>query len=312
MERTSEAERRRKQKIRQKRRRKRKILKLIRLLMTVLIILLFVLILRSLFLGKTKEDKKPPEKDVPAVQQNQTPEPEPEPEDTEPPVIEGVEELFVPQGASVSYKRNVTVTDNADENVKLEVDADQVDLNTIGDYEVVYRAVDSAGNETQISTVIHVEKPSAENATEDSVNAEADKVLAQITTADMDEYEKAKAIFWVHENIGYLDGTPKTNWVEGAYHGLVERQGDCYVYFATAKCLLTRAGIKNMDIEKIPTKTRHYWNLIDLGDGWYHYDTTRRKDKTYFFYTSDEELMKYSRTHHDSHRYDPEQYPQIQ
>lgn len=233
--------------------------------------------------------------------------------DTEAPVIEGVEELHVPAGTAVSYKRNVTVTDNKDEKPKLTVENDGVDLNTVGDYPIVYVAEDKAGNVTRIETVLHVEKPNVENATEELVNAEADKLLARITTEDMSQYDKAKAIFfWVHENIGYLDGSPKDDWVKGAYMGLVEHQGDCYVYFATAKCLLTRAGIKNMDIAKIPAETRHYWNLINLGDGWYHYDTTRRKDKTYFFYTSDAELMEYSRSHRDSHNYDPAQYPKIQ
>lgn len=233
--------------------------------------------------------------------------------DTQPPVIEGVEELHVPAGTSVSYKRNVTVTDDRDEKPKLTVENDGVDLNTVGDYPIVYVAEDAAGNVTRAETVLHVEKPSVENATEELVNAMADELLAQITTDDMSQYEKAKAIFfWVHNNIGYYDGTPKTDWIQGAYRGLAEKRGDCFVYFATSKCLLTQAGIKNMDIAKIPTKTNHYWNLIDLGDGWYHFDATRRKDKTYFFYTPDAELMEYSRTHKDSHNYDPSQYPEIQ
>lgn len=233
--------------------------------------------------------------------------------DTEPPVIEGVEDITIPAGTSVSYKRNVTVTDNLDEDVELTVVTDGVDLNTVGDYPITYIATDSAGNVTEVSAVLHVEQASVENATEDLVNAKADEILAQITTEDMDQKEVAEAIFWwVHENIGYKDGTPKTNWVQGAYRGLFERQGDCYVYFATSKCLLTQAGIKNMDIAKIPSRTNHYWNLIDLGEGWYHFDATRRKDGTYFFYTSDEELMEYSRNHNGSHNYDPSQYPEIQ
>lgn len=233
--------------------------------------------------------------------------------DLEPPVIQGVEELTVPAGSPVSYKRNVTATDNRDGEVAVTVDASQVDLNTLGDYTVVYKAKDAAGNEAEVSTVVHVVEASADTATEDQVNAKADELLAQITTAEMSEYEKAQAIFfWVHDNVAWSDHSPKDGWVSGAYRGLVERKGDCYVYAMTAKCLLTRAGIKNMDIEKIPTDVEHYWNLIDLGDGWYHYDTTRRKDKQYFFYTSDEDLMNYSRSHEDSHNYDPAQYPEIQ
>ncbi len=234
-------------------------------------------------------------------------------EDIEPPVISGVKELYVPAGNSVSYKREVEVTDNYDTDVSLTVDNSQVDLNTVGDYEITYIAEDAAGNVTKETTILHVEVAGVENATEDLVNAEADKLLARITDDSMSEYEKAKAIFfWVHTNVGYVDHTPKTDWVQGAYRGLVEHRGDCFVYAMTSKCLLTRAGIKNMDIEKIPAETEHYWNLIDIGEGWYHFDNTRRADGNYFFYCSDEEVLAYSRTHNGTHNYDPSAYPDIQ
>lgn len=250
--------------------------------------------------GDSSRQEEKPEKEAPPMK------------DQEPPVIQGVEELTVPAGSTVSYKRNVTATDNRDGEVPITVDASQVDLNTLGDYPLTYSAKDAAGNVTEVSTVVHVVEASADTATEDQVNAKADELLAQIITDTMTEYEKAEAIFfWVHENVAWSDHSPKDGWVSGAYRGIVEKKGDCYVYAMTAKCLLTRAGIKNMDIEKIPTDVEHYWNLVDLGDGWYHFDTTRRKDKQYFFYTSDEELMNYSRSHEDSHNYDPANYPEI-
>lgn len=234
--------------------------------------------------------------------------------DTEAPVISGVEDLTVPVGGSISYKKGITVTDNIDEEVELTVDASAVDLEKAGDYEVVYRAVDMAGNETTAAAVVHVEPVSVDNITEDLVNAEADKILASLfSDQSLSEYDKAKKIYnWCHERIAYFDGTPKTNWVQGAYRGLVERKGDCYVYAMTAKCLLTRAGIKNMDIEKIPTPTTmHYWNLIDIGEGWHHFDTCRRVDGSTFFYKTDAELMAYSNSHDGTHNYDRSRYPDI-
>lgn len=234
--------------------------------------------------------------------------------DTEAPVISGVEDLTVPVGGSISYKKGITVTDNIDEEVELTVDASAVDLEKAGDYEVVYKAVDMAGNETTAAAVVHVEPVSVDNITEDLVNAEADKILASLfSDQSLSEYDKAKKIYnWCHERIAYFDGTPKTNWVQGAYRGLVERKGDCYVYAMTAKCLLTRAGIKNMDIEKIPTPTTmHYWNLIDIGEGWHHFDTCRRVDGSTFFYKTDAELMAYSNSHDGTHNYDRSRYPDI-
>ncbi len=234
-------------------------------------------------------------------------------DDSEPPVISGVKELTVSAGSSISYKKDVTAADSSGEEVSLLVDSSGVDLNTVGDYPITYIAEDSSGNVTQADTIVHVTEAAAESATEREVNEKADEVLAGITTEDMSQYEVAEAIFWwVHDNISYSDHSPKVDWVQGAYSGLIEQKGDCYTYAMTSKCLLTRAGIKNMDIEKIPSETSHYWNLIDIGEGWYHFDATRRKDGNYFFYTSDEELMEYSREHDDSHNYDASKYPEIQ
>lgn len=234
-------------------------------------------------------------------------------EDTEPPVIEGVKELSVAVGGSISYKKNVTVTDDYDENVQLTIDSSEVDLNKVGDYNVTYIAEDAAGNVTEESTKVHVKPAGVETATEEIVNAKADEVLAQITTPEMSQYDKAKAIFnWVNSHVGWSDGTPKTNWVQGAYRGLFYQKGDCFVYASTSKCLLTRAGINNMDIGFSNPRRTHYWNLIDLGEGWYHFDCTRRVDGKTFFYCSDEEIMAYSNTHNGSHAYDPSAYPTIQ
>lgn len=233
--------------------------------------------------------------------------------DREPPVIEGVEELTIEAGASVSYKRGVTVTDNYDENAELTVDNSEVDLYEPGDYPIVYIATDKYGNEARVESVIHVKQASIENVTEELVNELADRLLAELLTDDMTEYEKAEAIFWWVHDIVYTKGTPKTDWVEGAYRGLTEYRGDCFVYAMTAKCLLTRAGIENMDIVKIPTTTRHYWNLINLGEGWYHYDCCNgRMEGKYFFYATDEKMMEYSRTHNGSNNYDPSLYPEIE
>lgn len=234
-------------------------------------------------------------------------------EDTVPPVIEGVKDLTVAVGEGISYKKNVTVTDDHDGNVTLTVDSSQVNLNKAGNYTVVYTAEDAAGNVTEVSATVHVKAPGVQSATDEMVNAKADEILAGIVTPDMSQYEKAQAIFnWVHNNVAYTDGTPKTTWVQGAYRGLFERKGDCFVYAATSKYLLTRAGIANMDIGFQNPSRIHYWNLIDIGEGWYHFDTTRRADGKCFFYCSDAEIQTYSSTHNGSHAYDPSQYPVIQ
>lgn len=233
--------------------------------------------------------------------------------DTEPPVISGAKEITVVEGGNVSYKRDITVTDNHDESVVLVVDNSEVDLNTAGEYTVTYSATDAAGNTAVVTAPVHVEAPTLETATEETINREADKILEKILTEDMTMYEQAEAIYWwCHENIAYADHSAKVNYIQGAYQGLVNRKGDCYTYAMTAKCLLTRAGIPNLDIERIPDgDSLHYWNLIDVGEGWYHFDTTRRADGATFFYMNDADITAYSEAHDNCHNYDRSKYPEI-
>ncbi len=228
--------------------------------------------------------------------------------DIEPPVIEGQLNKTVYVGDGVSFKNGISVTDNVDTDIELQVDSSQVDLNTPGEYNIVYTAVDSMGNMDLAEGVVTVIE---QTYTEDEVYALADEVLADIITEDMSDYDKAHAIYvWVQGNIGYSESDDSGDWLKGAYDGLKNRHGDCYNYFAVSKALLTRAGIKNGDIEIIPTATRHhYWNVIDCGEGWRHFDTTPRTDKSFKgFYITDEELMEYSNQHYRSHNYDREVY----
>ena len=232
--------------------------------------------------------------------------------DTTPPVISGVEELTIPLGGTVSYKKGVTVTDDCDENVSLEVDNHAVDLDKPGTYSVIYTATDFAGNRAEVKTRLYVLSPMPENITEEQVYAAADRLLAEILTPEMDQYQQAKAIYnWCHNRINYVSTSDKDNWLWAAYQGIEKRSGDCYVYCMSAKVLLTRAGIPNRLIEKIPTNTLHYWNLIDIGEGWHHFDTTRRVGNPNFFYLTDSELMAYSNAHRGTHNYDHSVYTDI-
>lgn len=229
--------------------------------------------------------------------------------DTEPPVINGVDVIRVELGSTVSYKRGITVTDNRDTDIELTVDSSAVDLGTIGEYEVSYSAVDSSGNETVETTKVFVTPPSA--ASEEAIAALADSVLAEIITEDMTPKQKAEAIFWWVHGIGYYDQDNHEDATAAAYDGLYLRRGDCYTYAITSQVLLTRAGIDNILIEKIPTRRLHFWNLINIGEGWYHFDACRRHDGSYFFYVTTEELMEYSNKHYGSHNFDPSKYPEI-
>ncbi len=228
--------------------------------------------------------------------------------DIEPPVIEGQIDKIVYVGQGMSFKNGVTVVDNIDKDIEVQVDSSHVDLDTPGEYTVIYTAEDSMGNKDLVEGKVTVIE---QLYTEDEVYALCDEILADIIKPDMSDYDKAHAIYvWIQGNIGYSESTDRDDWLRGAYDGLTKRHGDCYNYFAVGKALLTRAGIKNADIEIIPTATRHhFWSVIDCGEGWRHFDCTPRTDKTFKgFYVTDEDLMAYSDQHYHSHNYDREIY----
>lgn len=233
-------------------------------------------------------------------------------EDTEPPTITGAVDMVVYMGRSVSYKSHVKAQDNCPEGLSFTVDSSQVNLKAVGVYPVTYTAKDPAGNTTSVTINVTVKE---ETYSLDEVNMYADQVLSSIITEGMSQYDKAFAIFkYTKRNIGYINDSGKGDYVKAAYEGLVYHRGDCYVYASTAKVLLDRAGIKNMDIERIPAGNEmHYWNLVDIedGHGWYHFDTTPRQVRAEMFLWTDAQLMEYSHANYNCYNYDRSRYPVI-
>jgi len=234
--------------------------------------------------------------------------------DVVPPIIDGVNELWVIAGGTISYKRYISLVDDYDDNPMLDVDSSQVDLNKEGVYEIVYIATDAAGNVAKEKTKVNVTTSPVDVATEEEVYEKADEVLAEILKPGMTQYQQAEAIFWwCYNNITYLEGTPKDTWVKGAYRGLFNHRGDCSVSQATARCLLTRAGIKNMEIDRNMDigGYHHYWNLVDFGDGWRHFDTMDNVFHVPIFGWSADELHAWAPDHWNMHHYYDKDYPGI-
>ena len=223
--------------------------------------------------------------------------------DTEPPVIKGVHNITVLIGDSVSYKNGVSVTDNSGNNITLNVDSSEVSLQMPGTYNITYTATDKAGNTAEKTATVTVRAKSYDDAT---IDALAYGVLSRIINDSMSPMEKLNAIYsWIRGNVHYVNHSDKTNYNQGAYEGLHDHKGDCFVYAATANALLSRAGIQTQIIAKIPAATNHYWNLVDIGEGWHHFDTTPRHGGDFTcVYLTDAELMAYSTTHNNSHNYD--------
>lgn len=234
--------------------------------------------------------------------------------DPVPPVFSEMEDLVVQLGNAISYKKGVVLTDNRDESVAFTVDSSLVDTEKIGTYQVTYTATDSDGNTaTAIRNVIIQEKPVIEL---ELVETMAKEVLDEIITESMSDHEKIKTIFnWVKRNMTYVS-SPETDIPNAAYVAFTTKRGDCYNYFSMTKLLLDGCGIQNMMIERAGGSSTHYWHLVNIGSGWYHYDTTPQHHLYPYscFMKTDEEVWEYANSRGDGrtdyYNFDETLYPE--
>lgn len=211
-------------------------------------------------------------------------------EDTEPPKITGVTDKIVRIGDTISHRKGVTVTDNRDEEVELQIDSSQVNVRKEGTYEVIYTAIDSSGNKATKTAEIIVK---ALVVTEEDLNELADEVLAQIRKDGMTQKEIAKEIYtWTKSHIAYTGDSDKSDWMAEAYRGFEKGVGDCFTYYCVSQALLNRAGISNIGLTRVGGRTRHYWSLINVGEGWYHFDSTPNKDHRDSFYLTETKVRE--------------------
>ncbi len=128
-----------------------------------------------------------------------------------------------------------------------------------------------------------LEVPSGEEEPEEldrELEQAASEVLSEIITEGMTPLEQARAVFdYTHDKIRYTGKSDKSDWQAGACTGLTAREGDCFTYYAVSRALLTALGIENLPVERVGGETHHYWNLVNCGDGWYHFDACPRSSR---------------------------------
>ena len=210
--------------------------------------------------------------------------------DEEAPTISGVKDRTLYMGETLSYRNGITVSDNMDDEIELKVDSSSVNLKKEGKYKVIYTAEDSSGNKAEkvANITVKVLVVSIE-----SLNKLADEVLDKLINDNMTLKEKAKEIYtWTKGHIGYTGSSDKSDWMAEAHRGFKNGVGDCFTYFAVSKALLDRAEIPNVDLTRLGGTTKHYWSLIDCGEGWYHFDSCPNKDKKNGFYLTESDVEK--------------------
>lgn len=208
--------------------------------------------------------------------------------DTQPPEILGAKNLYSYVGDPISYKTGVTVRDNTDPKPKLEIDNSQVDITKAGTYDVVYRAMDAAGNSTAVTVTLTVREKPAGYVDPETVYAEIDAILAKFIKAGMTDREKAEAVYvWTRRGVHlqYGSGPHIDDYIQQAYSFLHNQnlKGDCYSFHAIQKIMLERLNIPTVDVRKIKNDSEdsnHVWLLVsvDGGKNYYHYDNTWSKE----------------------------------
>lgn len=247
--------------------------------------------------------------------------------DKTPPTITGVQEpILAYLGGGISYRSGVSVSDNCSASVELSIDSSAVNPKEIGEYQVLYKAVDAAGNVTEIRRTVAVYE---EEITVEKLNALIDPILARIINEGMDIKQKLRAVYdYVYENVSYSSTSDKNDWMRAAYNGIREGRGDCFTYFALSKAMMERLGVENLDIERPAeiaemVNERHYWSLVNIGTKedpkWYHFDSCRLNNITppWGFLMTDSQLILYSDNRENAdgisgyfYTYDTAAYPQ--
>ncbi len=234
--------------------------------------------------------------------------------DTTYPEFSPMEDLKVNIGQTVSYRKGITVTDDRDGELSYHVDSSGVNLEKEGTYTILYSATDSSGNTTTVERKLTVSASLVIN--QELVEETADQLLQKILKDGMSDHDKIYTIFYyVRKNVAY-SSAPNKDIYSAAYHAMTKRKGDCYNYFAMAKVLLDRCGIDNLPVERYKGKSSHYWLLVNIGTGWYHYDPSPQslEDPFRCFMKTDAQIKAYSKSRSDGkndyYKFDESKYPE--
>nr|WP_325185867.1 transglutaminase domain-containing protein [uncultured Oscillibacter sp.] len=151
--------------------------------------------------------------------------------------------------------------------------------------------------------------------TQEGLDELVQQAIDNIITPGMTRLEQAKAVWKFAKNgISYTGKSDKSDWRSGAYEGLRTRRGDCFTYYAVSRALLTALGIDNLEVQRVGGPTSHYWNLVNCGDGWYHFDATPRSSKMPYFVSfmfTDQEAADYTaRAGRNYYNFDGSLYPE--
>ena len=190
--------------------------------------------------------------------------------DTEPPALYGVKDRSCYVNEPVAYLSEVFAVDACDGEVAVTVDSSGVDPSRKGSYPVIYTATDRAGNTASKRVTFSFVKT---KVTEQRAQEVADRIIGRIFTEGMTIHEQIRAIHdYVFTHVHYVSKSNKQDWRSEAVRGLTQGKGDCFTSYAAARLLLEQTDAELLSVERYGGRTRHYWMLVNVGGGWYHFD----------------------------------------
>lgn len=226
--------------------------------------------------------------------------------DTAGPAFTGVKDMTVEKNAEVDFLKGVKATDSRDGEVEFTCDSSKVKLNKAGTYYAVYTATDSQGN-----TTTYRRKVTVKYDQEDAM------ALVEELAAKLPDNNAEALRDYVRDNIRYshnwggadpTKGNPEADYVY-VWFGLKNKHGNCYVHAMLLDYLLKAKGFET---EVIWAKDKtHYWNVVKIGDKWYHIDSTPGVRHTKYSLMNDKQRYEtlYDPDKHYQRDWDRSQWP---
>ena len=99
---------------------------------------------------------------------------------------------------------------------------------------------------------------------------------------DMTLGEKVYAVYdYVYTHVRYSAKSDKTDWRREALRGIQNGKGDCFTSNSLARALLEQTEAEVFSMQRKSFNTNHYWLLVNVGTGWYHFDATNSREHGY-------------------------------
>lgn len=220
------------------------------------------------------------------------------------PEITGVASVTTYIRQKPDYLLGVSAVDDVDGILNITVDDSKVNYEIPGIYQVTYKASDNSGNVITQNANVEVM-----NVTRELVDSMVDDILKDLVNESMTMKEKAWACYvYIQDNVRYINQADQSSTAKAAYDGLTLGVGDCFTYASLVEVFFERIGAETVFVKRHNGVYNHYWELCNLGTGWYHVDATPRNSVFKCFMKTDAELQAESSTYWI---YDKTLYPEV-